>query len=125
MNARLDHTPIRYPDVIAPINRIPAPTPQHLDEPRAQPDEAGQDDLGEWAVLNADKLRPAKPANPDDVFSQDEDADEALANAVSDADTLQALSWLHKNKVLPDHVWHVINEASMAMAEKRLNGSRA
>lgn len=120
MNARLDHTPIRYPDVIAPINRIPAPTPQHLDEPRAQPDYEAMDEVSAYAQTMP---RHAVPADPDDVFSQDEDADEVLANAVSDADTLKALSWLHKNKVLPDHVWHVINEASMAMAEKRLNRS--
>lgn len=118
MNDRF--TPIVIERPTHTVNRIPAPCPQHLDEPRAQPDYEAQDWTGEHSETMP---RPAKPADRDDVFSQDEDADEAVANAVSDADTLKALSWLHTNKVLPDHVWHVINEASMAMAEKRLNGS--
>lgn len=118
MNARLDYSPIvpgcpepRKPSLTAHTTTLEAAV--------VQPDYLAMDDVADWAQTYC----PTRPADPDDVFSQDEDADEALANAVNDADTLQALDWLHANKVLPDHVWHVITEASMAMAEKRLNRS--
>lgn len=122
MNARF--APIECGKVAPAPTHIPAPRPQHLDEPRAQPDHEAMEWTSEYAVLSQ-VCRPSVPADPDDVFSEDEDADHALAVAVNDSDTLKALALLHANKVLPDHVWHVINEASMAMAEKRLNGSQA
>jgi hypothetical protein len=49
--------------------------PQILDEARAQPCYEGADDVSDWAQT----YRPAKPADSDDVFSQDEDYDDAQA----------------------------------------------
>jgi hypothetical protein len=79
MNARLDHSPIR------PSSPDPRPHdmrtffPERLEPAIVGPSYEGMDDTSEWAQT----YRPAKPADRDDVFSQDEDAEEVrelLAN---------------------------------------------
>lgn len=53
-----------------PAGLIPA---DFLEPARVQPCYEGADDVSDWAQQT---YRPAKPADSDDVFSQDEDAEE-------------------------------------------------
>jgi hypothetical protein len=68
--------PIPVGKVAPAPTRIPAPFPQHLDDARASVCEAGMDDMAAYAQTLP---RHAVPADPDDVFSQDEDYDDAIA----------------------------------------------
>lgn len=73
MNPRF--APIAVGKVAPAPTHIPAPRPQYLNAARAQPDHEAM----EWNADYAQTMpRPAVPADPDDVFSADEDFDDAL-----------------------------------------------
>lgn len=71
MNAR-NFAPIQVGKVAPAPTHIPAPRPQYLDAVRAVPDFEAMDETASWAQT----YRPAKPADADDVFSQDEDTED-------------------------------------------------
>lgn len=75
MNAR-NFAPIAssVPDLRQPA--FPPRPPPVLEFARVQPCYEGADDTADYAQAT---FRPAKPTDPDDVFSQDEDAEDAQA----------------------------------------------
>jgi hypothetical protein len=85
MNARHDFSPIRYPDVIAPQTMVPAPAPS-----MALLYEAA-DEVSDYAQT----LRKPIPADPDDVFSEDDDDDtEDVAELLAARPVLPSGKWV-------------------------------
>lgn len=78
MNDRFTPIVIERPTHL--VSHIPAPRPQHLDEPRAQPCFEGMDDLADYAQT----LPRVRPADPDDVFSERDDLE-----PITDAERLE------------------------------------
>ncbi len=75
MNAR-DFSPIKHPSPMAhpPVTRLLTAN-LVLEPARVQPDYLAMDEVGQYAQTMP---RHAVPADPDDVFSQDEDYDDAV-----------------------------------------------